>query len=140
MRKLALVICLSLVFAPAALADSIVYEKDEYREATPDGGNQRQITAGGGYSKPTQANDGTILAFKDKLLHRVDRGGRLLNTAADPNNTNVTPVTPHVSPDGQRVVYSLFHNGPTLFGPYVATSYATRETSTARSIVRRAAT
>ena len=113
-----------------AAADSIVYEKDgNVWQAAPDGSNQRQVTTSGGYSKPTQADDGTILAFKDKLLHRMDRGGRVLNTAADPNRTNVTPITPHVSPDGTRVIYSLFHNGPILFGPYVATSYATRETA-----------
>jgi hypothetical protein len=125
----ALAVAACAACAPAALADSIVYEKDgNVWQAAPDGSNQTQITTAGGYSRPTQADDGTIVAVKDKLLHRLDRAGRLLNTAGDPNNGNVTVLTPHLSPDGQRVVYSLFHNGPILTGPYVATSHATRQT------------
>lgn len=132
MRRLVLVAaaCASLACAPAALADSIVYEKGgNVWLAAPDGSRQTQVTTSGGYSRPTQANDGTIVALKDKLFHRMDRSGRLLNTAGDPNNSNVTVLTPHLSPDGQRLVYGLFHNGPILHGPYVATSYANRETA-----------
>ena len=129
LRMAILALALSAMLAPAALADSIVYEKGgNIWQAAPDGSRQTQVTTSGGYSRPTQADDGTIIALKDKLFHRMDRSGRVLNSAGDPNNSNVTVLTPHVSPDGQRLVYGLFHNGPILTGPYVATSYANRET------------
>jgi hypothetical protein len=124
----AAVIALALAPAPAA-GDSIVYEKDgNIWQAAPDGSRQTQVTTAGGYARPTQAGDGTIIAVKDKLLHRLDRSGRLLNTAGDPENCCITLLTPHVSPDGQRLVYNLFDNGPLLTGPRIATSYSARPT------------
>ncbi len=114
---------------PAAFADSIVFERGgNVWEASPDGSNQRQITTAGGYSRPTQAADGKILAVKGKLLHRLDRAGRVLNQAGDQSNSDITFLTPHVSPNGARVVYNLNDNGPLLFGPRVASSYSHRLT------------
>ena len=50
------------ISAPSALADSIVYEKGgNVWAANPDGSGQRQVTTSGGYSHPSQANDGTIV-------------------------------------------------------------------------------
>src|SRR3954467_13687155 len=87
------------VAAPTALADSIVYEKDgNIWLANPDGSGQRQVTTSGGYSKPTQANDGTIVAVKDKFLHRLDRQGNLLNLAGESGGSG--PLTPALSPNG----------------------------------------
>ncbi len=87
-RPSALASCLAAAFllaaAGPAAADSIVYEKDgNVWQAAPDGSNQSQVTTAGGYSKPSQADDGTIVAVKDQLLQRLDRGGRILNTAGD---------------------------------------------------------
>ena len=116
--------------ASAAQADSIVFERGgNVWEASPDGSNQRQITTAGGYGRPTQSADGRILAVKGKLLHRLDRAGRVLNQAGDPSNSDITFLTPHVSPNGARVVYNLNDNGPILFGPRIATSYSHRLTA-----------
>lgn len=128
--RVVLAALLALALAPATAAgDSIVYEKEgNIWQAAPDGSRQTQVTTAGGYARPTQAGDGTIIAVKDKLLHRLDRSGRLLNTAGDPENCCITLLTPHVSPDGQRLVYNLFDNGPLLTGPRIATSYSARPT------------
>ncbi len=91
--------------APSALADSIVYEKDgNVWLANPDGSGQRQVTTAGGYAKPTQADDGTIVAVKDHLLHRLDRNGNLLNLAGESGGNG--PVTPAFSPNGALVAYN----------------------------------
>jgi hypothetical protein len=118
-------ICVS---APAALADSIVYEKDgNIWLASPDGSGAHQVTSSGGYSKPTQANDGTIVAVKDKLLHRMDRAGRLLNLAGDSSGTG--PLTPALAPGGALVAYNYTNLGPIAPGMRTALSQSTRETS-----------
>ena len=59
---------------------------------------------------------------------RIDRAGRVLNQAGDQSNSDITFLTPHVSPNGARVVYNLNDNGPLLFGPRVASSYSHRLT------------
>ncbi|MEA2366263.1 MAG: hypothetical protein QOI32_1775 [Thermoleophilaceae bacterium] len=129
-RYLALVGTLFLlaVAAPAALADSIVYEKNgNVWLANPDGTGQRQLTSSGGYSKPTQADDGTIVAVKGKLLHRLDRSGRLLNLAGDSSGTG--PITPALSPDASLVAYNFFNTGSITPGFRTALSYSNRQTS-----------
>ncbi len=98
------------------------------------------MTTAGGYARPTQAADGTIIAGKDKLLHRLDRSGRLLNTAGDPQNCCITLLTPHLSPDDQRVVYNLSTTAPlspargsrrrTRRGPLPATKSTSRSAVT----------
>ena len=51
------------VAAPPAQASSIVYEKGgDVWAANPEGSGQRPITTSGGYTHPSQANDGTIAA------------------------------------------------------------------------------
>ena len=129
MRRLtlAIAICGALACAPGALADSIVYEKDgNVWEARPDGSGQRQITTAGGFAKPTQADDGTIVAVKDKLLQRMDRAGRILNTAGDPGGSG--PITPQLSPNGLLVAYSYNNTGVSNPGLHVALSHSTRQT------------
>lgn len=128
----ALASCLAVAFllvAPGtAAAESIVFERDgNIWQAAPDGSNQVQITTAGGYTKPTQANDGTIVAEKADFLERMDRDGRVLNTAGDSDWGG--PLNPHLSPDGQLVAYDYFRTAPsTSPGFHTSLSYSTRPT------------
>ena len=113
--------------APSALADSIVYEKGgNVWLASPDGTGQHQVTTSGGYSKPTQANDGTIVAVKGKLLQRMDRRGKVLNLAGDSSGTG--PLTPALAPGGSLVAYNYTNLGPITPGMRTALSHSERET------------
>jgi hypothetical protein len=119
--------CLAIT-APAALADSIVYEKNgDVWVANPDGSGQRQVTTSGGYSKPTQADDGTIVAVKDKLLQRLDRAGHLLNLAGDSSGSG--PLTPSLAPGGSLVAYNYNNLGSITPGLRTALSHSMRQTS-----------
>ena len=83
MRRLlpASILVLALLLPAAASADSIVYTKNsDVWLARPDGSSARQLTHGGGYQSPTQANDGTILAQRGTRFVRLDRAGRTLAT------------------------------------------------------------
>jgi hypothetical protein len=121
------------LLAPPALADSIVYEKEgNVWQAAPDGSRQTQVTTAGGYSKPTQADDGTIVAVKDKLLQRMDRGGRILNAAGHDAYTG--PLTPQLSPAGHLVAYDYFNTGPGVPGFHTTLSHSTRPTAFARPL------
>jgi hypothetical protein len=127
----AAVLALGALSAPPALADSIVYEKDgNIWEAAPDGTGQRQITTTGGYSKPTQADDGTIVAVKDSLLQRMDRNGTVLNLAGSSGSYPLNgPITPALNPDGSLVAYNYNNTGPSAPGLHTSISYSTRETT-----------
>jgi hypothetical protein len=115
------------VAAPNALADSIVYEKDgNIWVAFPDGSGQRQVTTSAGYGTPSQADDGTIIAAKDDVLHRLSRSGRLLNTAGDDDYG--TKIFTGLTPDGALASYGFFANGPILTGPYIGVSHSDRPT------------
>jgi hypothetical protein len=115
------------IFAPSALADSIVYEKDgNVWLANPDGSGQRQVTTAGGYGRPSQADDGTIIAAKDSVLHHLSRSGQLLNTAGDADYG--TKIFTDLTPDGSLASYGFFANGPILTGPYIGVSHSTRPT------------
>jgi hypothetical protein len=100
-----------------ASADSIVYAKQGNLFLTsPDGAKGYQLTFDGGYSSPSQADDGTIGALRNKQLVRLDRRGRMLN---DPINgmgspgpgssRNIGgPYEPRISPDGKRFAYYFY--------------------------------
>ena len=121
----AVILAVAALTAPSALADSIVYEKDgNVWLANPDGSGQRQVTTAGGYSKPTQADDGTIIAVKDSLLHRLDRNGNLLNLAGEPGGNG--PITPAFSPNGSLAAYNYSGAGGSFS---TALSHATRQTT-----------
>jgi hypothetical protein len=114
--------------APSALADSIVYEKGGNVWLTnPDGTGQRQVTTSGGYSKPTQADDGTIVAVKNNLLQRMDRSGRLLNLAGSDSGSG--PLTPAFQPSGSLVAYNYNNTGPSVPGLHTTLSYSNRQTT-----------
>jgi hypothetical protein len=123
----AILACLA-IFTPSAAADSIVYEKGgNVWLANPDGTGQRPVTRSGGYSKPTQANDGTIVAVKNQLLHRLTRSGKLLNLAGDDGGSG--PFTPALSPDGSLVAYNYNNTGPATPGFHTTLSYSNRQTT-----------
>ena len=130
MKQLALAIiaCGSLAFAPAALADSIVFERGgNIWQAQPDGSDQRQITTAGGYTKPSQADDGTVVAEKDNILHRMDRAGRVLNTAGSSEWGG--PINTSMAPGGGLVAYTYFLSGGLSPGTHTAISHSSRETA-----------
>ena len=108
----ALVVCAAAVVALAATAsaDSIVYVKDSNVWLTsPDAAKQYQVTFDGGYSSPSQADDGTIVALHGKQFVRMNRSGAALNAPFDGIGTSggdfYGPYEPRVSPDGQRIAY-----------------------------------
>jgi hypothetical protein len=111
-----------------AHADSIVFERGgQVWVAEPDGTAQFQVTTGGGYSNPSQASDGTIFAVKDGLIHRLDRGGRLLNRAGDPSGSG--PLLASAAPGGALVSYHYNNTSSITPGLRTALSHADRETS-----------
>src|SRR5215207_4066739 len=118
---------MAAVIAPSAHADSIIYEKSgNVWLANPDGSRQRQDTTTGGYGKPSQADDGTIIAAKDAVLHHLSRSGQLLNLAGDDDYGG--KIFTGLSPDGALASYGFFANGPILTGPYTAVSHSGRPT------------
>jgi hypothetical protein len=114
--------------APAALADSIVYEKNgNVWAGNPDGSGQRQITTSGGYSNPSQSSSGTIAAVKGGLLHRLDRSGRLVNLAGDSSGSG--PLLSSIAPGGALIAYHFNNTGSIAPGLRTALSHADRKTS-----------
>ena len=100
--------CVAL--AATAGADSIVYVKDGNVWLTsPDASKQYQVTFDGGYSSPSQADDGTIVALRARQFVRMDRSGHLRNAPIDAIGTSggnfYGPYEPRVSPDGTRIAY-----------------------------------
>jgi len=103
---------LALLLPATASADSIVYTKDhDVWLARPDGSGARQLTHGGGYQSPTQANDGTILVQRGTRFIRLDRAGRTLATLNSVMTglpmgiSAVGPFDPRISPDGTKLAY-----------------------------------
>ncbi len=102
---------LAVAAAPAG-ASSIVFVKDGNVWLTdPDGARQYQVTFDGGYLSPSQADDGTIVAWRAKQFVRMDRSGRVLNPPVDGIGRDdgggkfYGPWEPKVSPDGRRIAY-----------------------------------
>ncbi len=135
--------------APAEAADpggSIAYAKGgEVFLTAPDGSAATQLTSGGGFAWPSQADDGTVVAVRQtaengrtpRRLHRMDRAGQPLNPPVETvdveNSFYVGPLAPKVSPDGRLVAYHYFYMGPDLgIGdptvPRTSLSYSDRNT------------
>lgn len=103
--------------APAvASADSIVYiDGGNVWSASPDGAHKVQLTDGGDWHSPTQADDGTIAAVKGALgpIRIMARDGRPLReitteTARTGNGGTFAPrpVDLSFSPDGSKIAYA----------------------------------
>jgi hypothetical protein len=68
-----------LVAASPSAADSILFVRDgNVWIPTPDGTTERPLTAGGGLSSPSMADDGTIVALRGRSFVRLrpDGGSR----------------------------------------------------------------
>ena len=123
------------VWAPAASADSIAYVKDgDIWLSTSDGARQYRVTATGGYSDVSQADDGTMIGLYGLRLHRLDRQGHVLadfdtpvsDTRPAPAKTFYGPFDPAISPDGKKVAYTYYwmtqSQSPTCFPPQCVTT------------------
>lgn len=104
----------SLVAAAAASASSIVYVKQgNIWLSSPDGAIQRQVTTDGGYSSPSQADDGNIVALHGGMFVHLDRHGHLLSppvqglAGASGGTTSFGPQDPRVSPDDSNIAYDV---------------------------------
>jgi hypothetical protein len=103
----------SLAVVATAEASSIVYIKDEHVWLTrPDGSAPYQVTEDGGYSSPSQADDGTIVALQNPgMFVRMKQNGEQLvapfpGMGSGENSGNFEgPYDPQVSPDGTRIAY-----------------------------------
>ena len=105
-----LAVACALALPAAASADSIVYIKDGNVWLTsPDASKQYQVTFDGGYSSPSQANDGTIGAIRGKQLVRLDRSGHQLSVINGVGSDNAPnfygPYEARISPDGSKFAY-----------------------------------
>ena len=110
LTALAVTAAAAVALAATASADSIVYVKDGNVWLTsPDAAKQYQLTFDGGYSSPSQADDGTIVALHGKQFVRMNRSGAQLNAPFDGIGTSggnfYGPYDPRVSPDGHRIAY-----------------------------------
>jgi len=106
----------TLLLVGSAHADSIVYIRDgNVWSAAPDGTRAVQLTDGGQWHSPTQADDGTIAAVDGtgKGIAILARDGRPLRTItttfAKSGNGDTfapNPVQLALSPDGSKLAYS----------------------------------
>src|SRR3954466_9856946 len=105
-----------LLAAPAvARADSIVYiDQGNVWSARPDGSGRVQLTTGGGWHSPTQADDGTIAAVQGNgPITVMARDGTPLHTiTTQPAHSggggtfDARPVQLAFSPDGTKIAYA----------------------------------
>ena len=112
MTIVAVLAVLALVPSAASAASIVFVKGGDVWLAAPDGSDQRQVTTGGGWSFPSQADDGTIMAQEGKRLYRIGRSGAVLggriNTIfaiAPPGTTWEGPFGDVISPDGASQAY-----------------------------------
>jgi hypothetical protein len=106
----------ALLLTPAvANADSIVYiDQGNVWSASPDGARKVQLTTGGQWHSPTQADDGTIAAVQGTgPITVMAKDGRPLRTITTPTTKSgdggtfaPRPVDLSFSPDGTKIAYS----------------------------------
>ena len=102
--------------APVASADSIVFlDGGNVAVSQPDGSGKVQLTDGGDWHSPTQADDGTVAAVDgggDIVVMAKD--GRVIRTITTPKGVKASngghfagePVGLSFSPDGARIAYA----------------------------------
>jgi hypothetical protein len=119
--KMSLLLAAGLVLlAPAvANADSIVYiDQGNVWSAEPDGSHKVQLTTGGQWHSPTQADDGRIAAVQGTgPIQVMARDGRPLHTITTPPAKSgdggtfaPRPVQLSFSPDGTKIAYAYVAN------------------------------
>jgi hypothetical protein len=105
----------ALALPAVASADSIVYiDQGNVWSASPDGAHKVQLTTGGGWHSPTQADDGTIAAVQGTgPIQVMARDGQPLRTittvpakSADGGTFAGNPVQLSFSPDGTKIAYA----------------------------------
>src|SRR5690242_19361096 len=103
-----------LALAAPAKASSIAYVKNgDIYLTSPDGSTGYRLTFDGGYSSPSQTDDGTIAAIRNGQLVRLDRSGRPIGQPVAAMGSDQTPggdtfygpYDARVSPDGTRIAY-----------------------------------
>src|SRR3954454_2121325 len=114
--RLFLAVGLALLVAPAvANADSIVYiDQGNVWSASPDGAHKVQLTTGGQWHSPTQADTGTIAAVVGTgPITVMAPDGRPLHTITTPQAKSgdggtfaPRPVQLSFSPDGSKIAYA----------------------------------
>lgn len=115
-RTSALLAGAAILALPAvAGADSIVYvDQGNVFSARPDGSGRVQLTDGGNWHSPTQADDGTIAAVQGiSPIVVMARDGQPLRTietppakSADGGGFMARPVQLSFSPDGSKIAYA----------------------------------
>jgi len=105
----------ALALPAVASADSILYiDQGNVWSATPDGSRKVQLTTGGSWHSPTQADNGTIAAVQGTgPIQVMARDGRPLHTittdvakSADGGTFAPNPVQLSFSPDGTKIAYA----------------------------------
>jgi hypothetical protein len=106
----------ALVVPAAAHADSILYiDGGNVWSSHPDGSAKVQLTDGGDWHSPTQADDGTFAAVEGagNLIQLFSPEGRPLHTistvgtkSSDGDQFAPRPVDLSLTPDGSRLAYS----------------------------------
>jgi WD40-like Beta Propeller Repeat len=136
-RALLLAAAATALAAGPAAASSIVYVKNGNLWLTsPDGSKGYQVTNDGGYSSPSQADNGTIGAIRNGRLVRMNRSGRLLNAPIDAMGSPgqdqhiAGPYDARISPDGKRFAYWFFTTS-SYYDPGDYREHADTESTTA---------
>lgn len=124
----------ALALPAAACADSIVYiDQGNVWSARPDGSGKVQLTDGGNWHSPTQADDGTIAAVQGTgPIQVMARDGRPLRSITTPGARSgdggtfaPRPVELSFSPDGSKIAYAYV-----AYSCPVASSCGTIQSST----------
>jgi hypothetical protein len=124
----------ALACAAPAFADSIAYSGSDGNIwlTTPDGARQHQVTKDGTtsqrYRNPTQANDGTILAIRERIFHFLNQNG----TASKPQwlapvgaSFYKSPLSAHIAPDGGLVTWAYIHSAHVSEPPTQRVAFST---------------
>lgn len=109
----------AMVVPAAASADSILFTRGgDIWLSSPDGGNQFQVTSGGGYTYASQSESGATIVASRELSNRLyvlNRNGDVVRELPTIIGSNLWhgPFEPQVSPDGTHVAYQYFYTGGT---------------------------
>ncbi|MDA0181668.1 hypothetical protein OJ997_15285 [Solirubrobacter phytolaccae] len=136
----------ALVVPASAAADSIVYiDQGNVWSAKGDGSHKVQLTEGGGWHSPTQADDGTVAAVQGGgPISVMARDGRPLRTITTTyqKSSNAGQFTPRpielsFSPDGSKLAYvytGYFCNVVATCGVVTSTFYTRADVTTATPV------
>jgi hypothetical protein len=117
----------ALVAAPPAMADSLVFIRDNnVWLSNPDGSGQYQVTLDGTaaspYESPSQSDGGTVMAVRQppggrRQLVRMTQSGALLNAPVNTPAPGTGAIDARISPNGGLVAYWFV---TTVSDPYCA--------------------